>query len=191
MSFNRTILAACTAVFAIVFAPAAFAGCGGCGFAAPAIEYAPAPVYAAPIAYGGGGCCGGCGGCGSAVAVTYVQPVVYVQPAPVMVAPQPIAVDHWDTGGWGRCGGCGGGGFGYTLAPSAAYVVNQGPYYSGPGTMIPYQTYSPGYGLANPAAYPYIGAGYYGPRYARPYYGAHAAYRPYRHYYRRTNYWRG
>jgi hypothetical protein len=188
--FHRTILAACTAAFAIVFAPAAFAGCGGCGFAAPAIEYAPAPVYAAPMAYAGGGCCGGCGGCGAAVAVTYMQPVVYVQPAPVMVAPQPIAVDHWDTGGWGGCGGCGGG-LGYTVAPSAAYVVNQGPYYSGPGTMVPYQTYSPGYGLANPAAYPYIGGGYYGPRYARPYYGPRVAYRPYRHYYHRPYYWRG
>jgi hypothetical protein len=189
MSFHRTILAVCIAVSATVFASAAFAQCGGCGgFGAPTIGYAPTPVYAAPVAYGGG-CCGGCGGCGSSVAVTFVQPVVYAQPAPVVLVPQPLAVDHWDTGGWGGCGGCGAG-VGYAPAPSAAYVVNQGPYYSGPGMMVPYQTYSPGYGLANPAAYPYIGGGYYRPGYPRPYYGARVAYR---HYWRHRYYhnWRG
>src|ERR1039458_333922 len=67
MSFHRTILVAFTAVFATALTSAAFAGCGGCGFgyAAPVV-YAPAPVYTQ-----------GCGGCG--VAVTYAQPVIYMQ----------------------------------------------------------------------------------------------------------------
>ena len=182
MSFHRIVLAACTAAFAVIVSSTAFAGCGGCGFAAPAIEYAPTPVYAAPMAYAGGGCCGGCGGCGVSVAVTYAQPVVYAQPTPVVIAPQPIAVDHWDSGGWGGwsggcgcCGGCGGTAA-YAVAPTAAYVVNQGPYYSGPGMMIPYGTYSPSYGLANPAAYPYVGAAGYGYGYGRGYAPPYAGY---------------
>jgi len=179
-------------VFATVLTSAAFAGCGGCGWGYPApIAYAPAPVYS----QGCGGCGAsiavtyaqpvvymqsGCGGCGGAVAVTYAQPVV--QAVPVM--PAPIAVDNWDTGGFGGCG-CGScGGCGNALAyaqPAAApmYVVNQGPEYSGPGLMVPYGTYSPATNLAAPGEYPYIGArGYgYGPRY-----GYGAGYRGYRHY---------
>ena len=190
MSFHRTILVAFTAVFATVLTSAAFAGCGGCGWGYPApIAYAPAPVYS----QGCGGCGAsiavtyaqpvvymqsGCGGCGGAVAVTYAQPVV--QAVPVM--PAPIAVDNWDTGGFGGCG-CGScGGCGNALAyaqPAAApmYVVNQGPEYSGPGLMVPYGTYSPATNLAAPGEYPYIGArGYgYGHRYG-------AGYRGYRHY---------
>jgi hypothetical protein len=184
MSFHRTILVAFTAVFATALTSSAFAGCGGCGFgyAAP-IVYAPPPVYT----QGCGGCGvavtyaqpviymqSGCGGCGSAVAVTYAQPVV----AAVPVMPSPIAVDHWDMGGFGGCG-CGScGGCANSLAyaqPAAApmYVVNQGPEYSGPGLMVPYGTYSPATNLAAPAAYPYIGARGYG-------YGA--GYRGYHHY---------
>ena len=192
MSFHRTILVVFTAVFATALTSAAFAGCGGCGFgyAAP-IVYAPAPVYT----QGCGGCGvavtyaqpviymqSGCGGCGSAVAVTYAQPVV----AAVPVMPSPIAVDHWDMGGFGGCG-CGScGGCANSLAyaqPAAApmYVVNQGPEYSGPGIMVPYHTYSPQQGFVAPYDYPYIsGPGYgYGHRYG---YGYHHGYaHPYYH----------
>src|SRR5271163_4820908 len=133
MSFHRTILVACSALFVTALTSSAFAQCGGCGGWGLS-----APVYS-----------GGCGGCGSA-AVAYVQPVVVepvveVQPVveavPIVVAP--IGVDHWDTGGWGGCGcgSCGGcsSTFGYHAAvvSSPYYVVNQGPAYSGPGVMVP------------------------------------------------------
>jgi hypothetical protein len=57
------------------------------------------------------------------------------------------------------------------------YVVNQGPTYSGPGVM----TY-PGYFdvPTPPAVYPYVGGGYYYPRYhhvTRSYRTAHRSYR--------------
>jgi hypothetical protein len=39
------------------------------------------------------------------------------------------------------------------LAPAQIYVVRQGPYYSGPGLIVPYQTWSPG-GYVAP--YPYV-----------------------------------
>jgi hypothetical protein len=170
MPFHRTVLLAIVSVFATAFATAAQAQCGGC--AAP-IAYAAAPVYA-----------GGCGGCGASLPLTYAAPapapIVYAQPTcgscgcggcaivqAVPVAPAPIAVDHWDTGGWVGgcgCGGCGGcaGAYGYQpiAAASPIYIVNQGPDYSGPGLMRPFGTYSPWTGLANPAAYPYIGPGY-------------------------------
>jgi hypothetical protein len=177
MSFHRTILVACIAVFATVFSSVAFAQCGGCG--------GVAVTYVQPVA----------------VQPVYVQPVV--QAVPVVAAP--IAVDRWDTNGWGGCGCCGGCGgcggcsatFGYHAAvvPSPFYVVNQGPEYSGPGLMLPYGTYSPGANLAAPGGYPYVaGPGYgYGPRYPRPYYGSRFAYQrhywnPYRYYPHR---WRG
>ena len=163
MLFHRTILVACSALFATVLSSAAFAQCGSCGGwgVSAAVAFAPAPVYS-----------GGCGGCGS-VAVA-VQPVVEVQPVVVQpvveavpIVPAPIAVG-WSGGcGCGSCGGCSST-FGCQSAavPSPYYIVNQGPVYSGPGVMIPYGTYSPGTGLANPAAYPYVGGpGYgYGPR---------------------------
>ena len=94
MSFHRTILGVCTAVFATVFASAAFAQCRG--------GIAVAPVVA-PVA----------------VVQEVIQPVIAVQPVipAVPVVAAPIAVDHWDTNGWG-CGGCGGcGGFGAATAP--------------------------------------------------------------------------
>ena len=123
MSFHRTILGVCTAVFATVFASAAFAQC--CG------GVAIAPVVA-PVA----------------VVQEVIQPVMAVQPVipAVPVVAAPIAVYNWDTNGWG-CGGCGGcGGYGgcgrcgadvvAAVRPSLAirsrycrvlHVVNQGP----------------------------------------------------------------
>jgi hypothetical protein len=207
MSLYRGLLVAGIGLFAAVFSNAASAGCGGCGFGYASPAYAPTPVYGAP-AFGGG--CGGCGG-SFAVAqpVVVQQPVVVpqpilveqpvvVQPAPVMVAAAPIAVDHWDTNGWG--GGCDswhpcGSPVGYytnpSFTPAPAYVVNQGPVYSGPGVMLPNGAYSPLAGVADPAAYPYVGRpgyragpGYaYGPRYA----AYHHRYWRHRHY----HYWRG
>jgi len=185
MSFHRTVLVAIVSVLATAFASAAaHAQCGGCG--AP-VAYAPASYYA-----------GGCGGCGASLPVTYAepapQPVVYAQPTcggcgcggcatlqAVPVAPAPIAVDHWDTGGWVNgcgCGGCGGGcatayGYGYQAVAvgSPLYVVNQGPEYSGPGLVRPFGTYAPWTGVANPAAYPYVG-----PRYAYRHHWRHYGY---------------
>src|SRR5271167_3647174 len=154
MLFHRTILVACSALFATVLSSAALAQCGSCGGwgVSAAVACAPAPVY-----------WGGCGGCGS-VAVA-VQPVVEVQPVVVQpvveavpIVPAPIAVG-WSGGcGCGSCGGCGST-FGYQSAVVASpyYVVNQGPVYSGPGVMVPFGTYSPTAGLSNPAAYPYVG----------------------------------
>ncbi|MGB6171740.1 MAG: hypothetical protein WBG12_07230, partial [Xanthobacteraceae bacterium] len=71
-------------------------------------------------------------------------------------------------------------------APSL-YVVNQGPVYSGPGIMTPYQTYSPETAYAAATDYPYVpGSGYgygYGavppnaPYYRHPYFRPRFAYR--------------
>ena len=81
-------------------------------------------------------------------------------------------------------------------APSPLYVVNQGPEYTGPGLMVPYQSYSPGAAFAPAINYPYIGSTlrlsrarlfspcvYRGPRYA---YRAHVYVRP--RYYRARPY---
>jgi len=149
------------------------------------------PVAVAPVTYGGGyGGYGGCGGCGAPTAA-----VVFAQP----VAPAPIAVGYWGgnwggptwSGSWGGygsggygygyggCGGCGGRGLIGYGAPSPLYVVNQGPYYSGPGLMVPYATYSPEAAYAPAADYPYAsgnGYGYPPPAY-RPYYRPRYAYR--------------
>jgi len=199
MSFHRAILVASATLFALAISPAAFAGCGGCGFEAPAMYAPPAPFYAQPVP-------------------VYAQPApVYAIPAPVplaaAVAPAPIAVDHWDTGGCGILGGCGGGcgafggpscgggcGFGgcggfnsfigfngcncgraVGYAPSPLYVVSQGPEYSGPGMMVSYQPYSPAAAYAPAINYPYIGPrnGYRGPAFYR-----HGVYRGPRYAYR-------
>jgi hypothetical protein len=189
MSLHRAILVASATLVVSFVSSAAFAGCGGCGFGAPAV-YAPAPVYAQP-------------------APVYAQPApIYAAPVPlpVAVAPAPIGVDHWDTGGCGTLGGCGGGcgAFGGPLCgggcglggcggfnsfigfngcncgrsvayvPAPLYVVNQGPEYSGPGMMIPYRTYSPAAAFAPAINYPYI-AHRYG--YRRPAYYPHGVYR--------------
>jgi PXPV repeat (3 copies) len=164
MPFHRAILVASATLFALVISPAAFAGCGGCGFGPP-VYAQPAPVYVQP-------------------APVYAIPAPL--PPPAAVAPAPIAVDHWDTGGCGTLGGCGGGcGFGgcgfnsfigfnscncgraVGYAPSPLYVVNQGPEYSGPGMMVPYQSYSPGAAFAPAINYPYVAPryGYRGPGY--------------------------
>jgi hypothetical protein len=81
----------------------------------------------------------------------------------------------------GSCCGCA-----YTCAPptpaqiqiwglSPAYVVNQGPVYSGPGFYTA-PTYE---GEVSTADYPYVGNGFY-PRYYRPYDGGPYA-DPFRH----------
>ena len=185
MYLYRIGLVAFVTLFAATMASVAFAGCGACG--GYAVTYAP--VYAPPALY----------------APPPPPPVVYV-PAPVVpLAAAPIVVDHWDTGGcgWG-CGGCGncggwggwsswGGGCGcgvYAAVPAPLYVVNQGPQFSGPGVMVPFQTYSPYAGVAG--EYPYVGHSYYR-GYGHPYYGAHYAYHPHRYWYRRPypHHWRG
>ena len=190
MSFHR-LLPACAAILAASFSTVAIAGCDTCGFAMPApVVYAQpvmAPVYAAPVpvypepapVYGPAGC----GGCGGSVAITYA-PAAASPP----VAPAPLFVDGWDTGGcnWrglfgGGCGGCFCGGpaaYMPPIAPSPLYVVNQGPEYSGPGIMIPYQTYAPAAAFAPAVNYPYIGARYRGAYYPHyRYRGARVAYR--------------
>jgi hypothetical protein len=127
-----------------------------------------------------------CGGpCAPAPAIPY-RPLLPV--GAIAVAPDPIAVDHWDTNGFGDCrgpgdyfGACGGFGrcgwfsgpgpcgapvhcgvcgprAGYRPAPSPIYIVNQGPEYTGPGFFIPFKTYSPTTGLAAPRQFPYISA---------------------------------
>jgi hypothetical protein len=109
----------------------------------------------------------GTGCCASgfvAVQPVLVQPApVVVQPAPILVQPAPIVVQP---------------------APIAAYAVNQGPVYSGPGTDYWPSYYQP----ARPAgAYPYVGGGYYDAPAYRPY----RSYRPYRPHYgvRRSYRW--
>jgi hypothetical protein len=166
-----------------------YGGCGACGtptaaavFAVPVAPAVPAPIVvsaAVPSGFGGpccswNGCgnCGwsgwssGCGNCGASVG--------------------------W--GGCGNCGGCGacGGGCGgcggaVVYAAPSLYVVNQGPTYSGPGIMTPYQTYSPETAYAAATDYPYVpGSGYgygYGavpptaPYYRHPYFRPRFAYR--------------
>jgi hypothetical protein len=157
MSFHRTIVGLCTAVFATLFASTVFAQCCGGIAVVPMVT----PV---------------------AVVQEVIQPVMAVQPVipAVPIVAAPIAVDGWDTNGWGcggGCGGCGGGcgGFGAAMAPF--YTVNQGPAYAGPGMMVPYGTYSAATGLAAPGAYPYIGGPRYGygPRFG---YGARFGYGP-------------
>jgi hypothetical protein len=172
MSLHRFVFTAFAAILFAGIASAAFAKCGGCGFAAPSVAYVPlAPqAIAAPLL------------------------------PPVAVAPAPIGVDHWDTGGCATLGGCGFGcgafggpgcgGFGINIgcncgrsagyAPAPLYVVNQGPYYSGPGMMVSYQSYAPGAAYAPAINYPYVAPrygyrGYRGPRVA---YRAHVYVRP-------------
>jgi hypothetical protein len=171
-----------------------YGGCGGCGtptaaavFAVPVAPAVPTPIVvsaAVPSGFGGP-CCswngcgncgwsgltsgcgncggsvgwGGCGNCGGSVS--------------------------W--GGCGNCGGCGGCGGSVVYAAPSLYVVNQGPTYSGPGIMTPYQTYSPETAYAAATDYPYVpGSGYgygYGavpptaPYYRHPYFHPRFAYR--------------
>jgi hypothetical protein len=202
MSFHRETLLAFATLFTVGMTSLASACCNW-GYSAP-IAYAAVPVAVAPVTYGGcGGCCGGCGA--PTAAAVFAQPV----------APAPISVCYWGGGwggaawngswgggawsGWGGgcggcCGGCGGccgrGVIGYAAA-SPLYVVNQGPYYAGPGLMVPYATYSAETAYAPATDYPYAPGygGGYGPGYGSGYgpgygYGV-PAYRPYaRPYYR-------
>jgi hypothetical protein len=200
MHIYRAGLVACATFFAAAMTAAmtsvAFAGCGGCGGGFVVQTYAQPPLYAPPMAY-------------APPPLEYAPPAYApIMPpppvAPLPIAPAPIAVDHWDTGGWdrwGSFGGCGcnrgffgGGGFFGGPGPAPIYIVNQGPEYSGPGIMIPYNTYSPEAGLAAPGTYPYIGRyGYPRYGYRHPYYGARFAYHR-RHYGHRHAYphrWRG
>ena len=208
MTIFRAGLMAIAALFGTLLASSAFAGCfgccGGCGYA---VTYAPV-AYAQPLAYAAP--------VPLAYAPPPApQPLIAAPPvAPLPLVPAPIGVTSWDTGGWGGwggCGGCGGcgvcggswgwsnwggwngwnswgggcGGCGGGLA--ALYVVNQGPYYSGPGVMVPYGTYSP---YAGVGAYPYVGGGY--PYVGGGYgYGYGGLYGYRHHYYRHPNYWRG
>jgi hypothetical protein len=200
MSLHRVVLVAVATLFSIGMTSIASAGCCGWGYSAPV-------AYAAPVGYGGYGGYGGCGGCGApTVAAVYAAPVAPAVPAPIAVAPvMPTAfggpccgwngcgncgLTDWSGGqGWGsgcgNCGGCGACGQAAVYAAPSLYVVNQGPVYSGPGIMIPYQTYSPETAYVPATDYPYVpGSGYYGygsglsypPYYAHPY--AHPYYRP-------------
>lgn len=165
-----------------------YGGCGGCSApvaaAVVAQPVAPAPiVVSAPVAVTpfGGPCCSwsgcgycggagaGCGGCGGGWGGSVFG----------------VGYSGWS---WGRCGNCGAGWGGGCCASATAYasplyVVNQGPYYSGPGLMQPYATYSPDTAYAPASDYPYVPGGYgYGPTpvrspyYARLYYHPHYAY---------------
>lgn len=230
MSFHRLVLVAAAALFTLGMTSLASAGCCGvsvgcCGTPTAAVVYAmpvapapavvPAPVPVAPAPIGiattvtpfGGPCCApnGCGDCGGWNGWS--------------------AGTNWSFGGcggcgwngwstsWrfsgcgGCCGGCGGcGSCGGCCARTAAYVtsplyvVNQGPVYSGPGMMIPYQTYSPETAYAPAVNYPYVpgfGYGDYGtaaPAYS-PYYPPYYRRHHVRHawYYRHSRpvpYWR-
>lgn len=145
----------------------AASACCGWGVQAP-IAYAPA----------------GCGGCGApSAAIVYAQPV-----AP---APPPVAVTGWG-GTWGRTWsrtwgtGCScSRHFVYAaapaitltpIAPAPIYVVNQGPYYTGPGIMVPYRTWrAPAY--VSPSVYPYVHGYAYHYRYWHRH--GHAFHRPF------------
>lgn len=162
MSLHRTTLVALAILFTsgmISSATAGCCGCGGCGTTYVPVTSAP-PAQFAPVGVGG------CGGCGASAPVTYAEPVLQ----PPLPPPLPVA--------WGTGCDCGGS---VVYAPSAQlppivpapiYVADQGPYYSGPGVMIPYRTWSLPVAATN---YPYISGGYgrsyyRGPRYA---YGEH------------------
>ncbi len=194
MSLHRVILVAAATLFSVGMTSIASACCDW-GYSAP-VAYAAV----APVGYGG------CGGCGApTAAAVYAQPVA---PSPILVAMSVTPFggpccswngcgdcgwSGWSSwggggggGGWGRCGNCGGCGScgrGVVYAAPSLYVVNQGSVYSGPGLMIPYQTYAPDTAYVPATDYPYVpGYGYggvpaYPPYYARPYYRPHMAYR--------------
>jgi hypothetical protein len=166
--------------FALLVCPslmaAAFAGCDGCG-PSPGVALAARPVSGPVFA---------AVPCGMPCVVPHRRALPALSPMePVAVAPDPIAVDHWDTNGFGACrypgdyfGACGGFagcGRGPCVGPApcvacrppmarragpSLYIVNQGPEYSGPGFFIPFKTYSPTTGLAAPRQFPYISAGH-------------------------------
>jgi hypothetical protein len=167
-----------------------YGGCGGCGAPTAAVVFAQ-PVAPAPIAVsaaitpfggpccGGNGCgdcggwgsgCGNCGGwgsgCGNCGSVGWGG--------------------GWGGGwgsGWGSGGCCGGSNWGggccgRTVVYAVPYMVNQGPYYSGPGLTAPYSTYSPDTAYAPAANYPYVPGYGYGPAPVAPPYYSHLYYHP-------------
>jgi hypothetical protein len=139
MSFKRITLVALATLFCMVL-PSLASAC--CEARAP-LGY-PAFVPVGPVAPVGFANCFGC-----------VAPAISGTP----VAPAPIAVSGVVSPfggpccGWYGCGNCGWGWSGWSSwsggvgvpfgPPSALYVVNQGPTYSGPGIVVPYKTYSP------------------------------------------------
>jgi len=160
MSVHRGMLFLLASLFTAGMSSVASACCGW-GVQAP-VAYAPA----------------GCGGCGTpSAAAVYAQPV-----AP---APAPVTWNNW--GSWGTGCACTRR-YVYTatpavtltpIAPAPIYVVNQGPYYTGPGIMVPYHTWSAPVAVT-PGAYPYRpGYGYrYGYRY-RYWHRGYAWHRPF------------
>ncbi len=156
-------------------------GGGCCGGVTAAAVFAQ-PVAPAPIAIGanvtpfGGPCCswngcGDCGGWGGGCGNS-------------------CGGGGW--GGWGGgfgagcCGGGWGGGYGggccgRTVVYAVPYVVNQGPYYTGPGLTTPYTTYSPDAAYTPATNYPYV-SGYGAPGYGAPSYGAPGYAMPYPRY---------
>jgi hypothetical protein len=171
MSLHRTIVVALATFITLGMTSFASAGCCGWGgYGAYGGEYGWGTAYGPPVV----------------TAAAYSQPygywgsptaaIVYAQP----VAPAPIVVGGWG-GGWGAGCACNRGLF--TAGPSPLYVVNQGPYFSGPGLTVPYGTYAPQEAYAPANNYPYVGGGYgyrrpyYArPYYGHPYYGAHVGY---------------
>ncbi len=135
MPNHRPTFFALAVLFTAAMTSAASAGCCGWGTQAPMV-YAPT----------------GCGGCGTpSAAIVYAQPVAPAPPPVVVAAPV------WGTGCGCRAAVV------YAapaleptpIAPAPVYVVNQGPDYVGPGIMVPYHTWSPNAGYAEPGAYPY------------------------------------
>jgi len=214
MSFHRILVVAVATFISIGMTSIASASCCGWGYSAP-VAYATV----APAVYGG------CGTCGTpTAAAVFAAPVA---PAPIVVtAVAPTAFGGpccgWNGcgncgwggwgggcgncgwGGWGGCGNCGGcGSCGVAYAAPSLYVVNQGPYYSGPGIMTPYPTYAPEAAYAPATDYPYVpGSGYgygygatvppYAPYYRHAYYRPRYGYRmPYAHPYMRARYYGG
>lgn len=208
MSIYRAGLAALAMLFGTLVASAAFAGCGGCcgGCGGYAVTYAPAAYAPPPMAYAPPSPPMAYLPPPAPQPLVAPAPVAPVPLAPAPIAVDHWDTGGWGCGawtcsswggwsgwggwggsswggGWGGCGCCGGcrGLFtaGFAAVPAPIYVVNQGPYYSGPGVMVPYGTYSPYNGVAGP--YPYVGG------YGYPHYAYH------RHYYRRPypHYWRG
>jgi hypothetical protein len=93
MSLFRAFAIAFTLLVSPSVASVAFAGCWGCG------PQALGPAFVAPVGPGPVFPWAGCGGaCIPGPALFY-----QIGSTPVAVAPDPIAVDHWDTNGFGDC----------------------------------------------------------------------------------------
>jgi hypothetical protein len=194
MSFHRVIFVALATLFTVGMTSMASAGDFGWGYGA-SVGYAGA--------YGG---CGNCGA--PTAALVYAQPLAPAPIAVNTCCGGSAwgGTSYWGNGGgWSSnwsgccgsvswnvgCGNCGyggwGGGWGAGWTPgrcavgcgaSPLYMVNQGPYYSGPGLMQPYANYSPDTAYAPAANYPYVPGYGYGPAPVSPPYYSHLYYRP-------------